>query len=495
MTPYHWLLSSLRGSSKRADLLEGVELQPHQQRVADETAQGPQRKLLVMGLGSGKSLASIAAAEAYGQPYTAVTPAALRPNFQKEIDRFTDHRTPSRVMSYSGLAAGKDLGDPGTLIFDESSRLKNPESKQTQAAMQAAQQAKQLLLLSGTPLVNRPSDLATSMSMLTGEPISPDDFEKRYVHNVKVWPSIWHRLFGVTPGVEEQPNRVAELKEKLRGHVDWYQPEKPAAPSQHEDHIVEMGPEQTNLYNGMWNKLSWITRWKLQNDFPLSPAELKRTTSFLTGPRQVGLSPLPYARSKDPLRAFQQSPKLQKAHGLLAEELKDPRTKALVFANFIDAGLKPYSAALQEAGVPHAIFDGSLNDRQRKQLVNDYNDGKIRVALIGPSGMEGLSFKGTQLIQLLDGAWNQARPNQAVGRGLRFDSHTDLPDELKHVRVQRFISRLPLGFTDRMMSGIGFDRSQNQLAADDHLMHLAAHKDKLNQKFMDLLKEVGTEGH
>jgi len=31
----------------------------------------------------------------------------------------------------------------------------------------------------------------------------------------------------------------------------------------------------------------------------------------------------------------------------MMQELKDPRTKGLVFSNFIDAGLMPYSAALR----------------------------------------------------------------------------------------------------------------------------------------------------
>jgi superfamily II DNA/RNA helicase len=186
---------------------------------------------------------------------------------------------------------------------------------------------------------------------------------------------------------------------------------------------------------------------------------------------------------------------MQAAYGRLSETLKDPRAKALIFSNFIDAGLKPYSAGLEKAKIPHGMFHGGLNDAARKQLVDDYNQNKIRVALLGPSGTEGLSFKGTQLIQLLDPHWHPVRPKQSVGRGIRFDSHTDLPADLQNVKVERYLSRLPLGTLDKFMQGAGFDRTNKALATDDRLASIAARKEKLNQKFMDLLKEVGTDHH
>jgi hypothetical protein len=104
---------------KAAGLLDDVQLQPHQQRVFDESSQHPTRKLLNWGLGSGKSLGSLAAAEAYGQPYTAIVPAALRPTYIAERKKFTDQSTPAQVMSYSELARGKDVQYPDSLVFDE----------------------------------------------------------------------------------------------------------------------------------------------------------------------------------------------------------------------------------------------------------------------------------------------------------------------------------------------------------------------------------------
>lgn len=478
---------------KSAALKPEVVLQPHQARLAEEAEGQSIRKLLVHGLGSGKSLSSLAVAETGGKPYTVAAPASLRQNYRTEIEKHTDQQTPADVMSYNALAQGKPVDKLHTLIADESQRLRNPESKATQRFLDLADQAKQLVMLSGTPIVNQPSDLAVPISALTGNRMSPEEFDSRFVGTKKVKPSIFQRLMGVTPGEEPAVAHPDELKALLKGHVDYFAPDKSVVPVNHQDIETEMTTPQSRLYRAMWGELPWVMRWKMKHDFPMSREELAKMRSFMVGPRQVGLSTLPYLRNKDPLKAFGQSSKLQKAFELLQDKLKDDRTRALVFSNFIDAGLTPYSAALNRAGVQHGMFHGGLSDPERKRLVEDFNNGKTRVALLGPSGAEGLSFKGTQLIQLLDPHFHSTRGRQAEGRGLRFDSHMGLPEDLQNVTVQRFISKLPLGFKDKLLSSLGFDRSHNQHASDHYLQGMAANKDRTNQQFLDILKEVGSQ--
>jgi superfamily II DNA or RNA helicase len=479
---------------KLADLLPGVKLQPHQKRLEEESEESPVRKLLMHSLGSGKTLTAIGMAEAGKEPYTAVVPAALRPNFMGEQQKWTNEGLPGKVMSYTELAQGKPPGGTGTLIFDEAHRLRNPDAAQAREAKELARKANRLVMLTGTPIVNAPGDLAVATSMLTGKDISPAQFEKRYVGERKVYPSLWRRLVGWSSGSEPSVEHEKELKALLKGHIDYYDPGRTIVPVKSEEVVTTMGVEQSQLYNAMWDRLPFWLRWKLRHDFPLSRDELRRTQSFLAGPRQVGLSTYPYLRDKDPEKAFAHSTKLQEAHKRMLHHLKDPRTKALVFANFIDAGLVPYSHALTKAGVPNAVFHGGLSDVQRRKLVEDYNDGKIRVALLGPSGTEGLSFKGTQLVQQLDPHWQAVRGKQAVGRGLRYDSHVGLPPELQNVKVERYVARLPLGLKDRILKRIGFDESAKERAADDYLKRMEARKELLNRKFMALLKDVGSEG-
>ncbi len=478
---------------KLSALLSDVELQPHQQRLADEASHNQHmRKLLFWQLGSGKGLGAISAAEALGKPYTAVVPASLRQNLRGEINKFTDQSLPSNVMSYSEVGLGKPIGGVDTLLADESHKIRNPKSKQTKKFMQAADGVDNLLLMSGSPIINKPSELSVPISLLTNRQMSPAEFEGRYVGSKVHKPSIFGRILGAKSTSEPEMQHPEELRQLLKGHIDYYSPEKSPVGVNHEDFPVEMGKEQTQLYRAMFNQLPMLLRWKLKHNFPMSQDELSRTLSFLTGPRQVGLSTMPYLKDKNPELAFQHSTKLQKAYGLLSKELEDPRKKALVFSNFIDAGLTPYSHQLSKNNISNAVFHGGLTDPQRKQLVDDYNNNKIRVALLGPSGAEGLSFKGTQLAQILDSHWNSQRTRQQEGRGVRFDSHTGLPADLANVKVQRFVSKLPPGLKNRMLQMVGRPAAL-QPAADDYLINMSTRKDTINQQFINLLKEIGSE--
>ena len=65
---------------KQAALLSDVQLRPHQQRAGESAEEHEEeRKLFYHTLGSGKSLTSLSAAEAAGEPYTAIAPASPVP--------------------------------------------------------------------------------------------------------------------------------------------------------------------------------------------------------------------------------------------------------------------------------------------------------------------------------------------------------------------------------------------------------------------------------
>ena len=484
-------------AEKQADLLPGIQLQEHQQRIADRVA-GPNPRMLVYhGLGSGKSLSALAAAEAAqkldGGNYGIVAPASLKNNFQKEIKKFTTATPGSspEVMSYTGLGMGKQFQDqPETLIMDEAARLRNPDSAMTQAAVQAAARAKRVMLLTGTPITNEPKDLASLISLLNGKQLSPEEFDKQYVGEETVKPN-WSGWFqGAKPGVRPVMRNGPKLRSLLEGHVD-YQPSKtPEGVNVNEQTIrVPLSPEQDKIQKAIRTKVPPGFLWKIDHEFPMSRQELAKLNSFMTGFRQVGLSTQPFRADKSPLKAFQQSSKMQEAFKNLKTTLdSDPRKKAIIYSNFVDAGLNPYSAGLTQAGISHGMFTGSESVKNRQAAVDAYNQNKLRALLIGPAGAEGISTKGTSLIQLMDPHWNEARSQQAQGRGLRFDSHTDLPEELKNVAVQRYLSSSEdPSYLGKLM---GYKRERT---GDEVLSRLTAEKERLNEQFRQILRDAGTK--
>lgn len=490
-------LAAQKRRAKEAALLPDVSLQPQQQRIVDDAGQEEHvRKLLYHGLGSGKTLASIAAAETLGDPYVAVVPASLRPNFKKEQERFTDKQTPSSVISYNALAKGAPISD-GTAIFDEAHRLRNEGSKQTMQAKQLAEHSKNVIMLSGSPIVNDPADLAPIIEMLTNHPMPAEQFKERYIGTKTRYPGLFNWLRGIKPVEEPAIAHEDELRKILEGHVDYNPPPNTGVEQTDKTYKSIMSQPQAHLFDAFWDKLPWILKWKLKYDYPLSNREIINLQSFLSGPRQVGLSTLPFMRGNaDANRAFGESPKLQQAMGLLEQQFKtDPKSKAVIFSNFIDAGLTPYSAALTQRNIPHGVFHGGLTDAARKQIVDDYNADKLKAILLGPSGGEGLSLRGTSLLQLLDPHWNETRLNQAIGRGIRFDSHAHLPENERKINVQRFEAELPPTIKSKIWRWLTLSNMRpedNRAATDAYIRQLAAKKQKQNQLFLDLLKDVGT---
>ena len=478
---------------KAADLNPDIKLQDHQQRIADRVTNDESRLLVYHGLGSGKSLSAIAAAEAakkkYKDDYGVVVPAALKGNFEKEVGKFTTNSNPE-IMSYTGLALGKNFAEqPDTVIMDEAHRLRNPGSASGQAAKRVARNAKNLLLLTGSPVTNSPSDLANLLGMLHNKNITPEDFEKRFIDYENVNPGVVNWFRGVAPGERAVVKNEDQLRGLLRGKID-YQPSKtPEGVNVNEEVIrVPLSPDQQKIQKAIRTKVPAGFLWKLDKEFPMSREELAKLNSFLTGMRQVSLSTQPFRYDKDPAKAFGQSSKLQTAMKNLQGVLdSDPRKKAIIYSNFIDSGLKPYSSALEKAKIPHGIFHGSIPVKQRLQALKDYNEGKLRALLLGPAAAEGISTKGTSLIQLLDPHWHESRSQQAKGRGLRFDSHQDLPEELRNVAVQRYISSSEdPSWLGKMM---GYQRERT---GDEVLEHLTADKERLNEVFRKILREEGS---
>lgn len=478
--------------SKSSALNDDIQLQEHQQRVQDRVVEDSPRMLVYHGLGSGKSLSAIAAAEAakklHGGNYGIAVPASLRENFQKEIGKFTQGSNPE-ILSYTGLALGKDFQDqPQTLIMDEAHRLRNPGSASSRAAAQAAARAQRLLLLTGSPITNSPADMANLLSLLHNKKLTPEEFEQRYIGYKTVRPGILNWLRGIKPGEKPVIKNEQELRQLLSGKID-YQPSKtPEGVNVNEEIVrVPLSPAQDKIQKAIRTKIPPGFLWKLDQEFPLSRDELAKLNSFMTGLRQVSLSTQPFRADKDPVKAFEQSAKLQEAFKRLQKELgSDPRKKAIIYSNFVDSGLGPYAAGLEQAKIPHAFFHGGVSPKARQAAVDAYNQGKLRALLIGPAGAEGLSTKGTSLIQLLDPHWHESRSQQAKGRGLRFDSHEGLPDSLKNVAVQRYLSSSEEpSFVGKLL---GYKRERT---GDEVLERLSTEKEQVNEAFRKLLKEEG----
>jgi superfamily II DNA or RNA helicase len=482
MIPLVFIASVVKELEKIA--LIKTPLQPHQQRVVDRIQDPEQPGLVVAhGLGSGKTLTSIAAQEALNLPSDIVVPAALQTNYKKEIKKHTSGKGPSRnVQSLQNMTVKGQPPQKEMLIVDEAHRAREPASKTYKTLSRNS--ASKRLLLTGSPFYNHPSDVAPLVDMAAGNKVLPtekSEFERRYVTQQKVSPGLWGRLRGIKPGSVPviNPKKEEELGKILSKWVDYHPGTQNEYPSvTREDVKVPMDPEQLKMYDTILGKApSWVS-YKIKKGLPPSKQESKQLNAFLGGIRQVSNSTAPY-QTEGEVR----DPKIQKAFENLQEFLsQNPNAKAVTYSNYLDAGINPYKQRLDEAKIPYGEFTGQMNKSKRDDLVKQYNANKLKALLLSSAGGEGLDLKGTRLIQILDPHWNDEKLKQVEGRGIRFKSHSDLPPNERNVHVQRYLATRPRsGILEKM------HLKKPGGSVDEYLVQRAAEKEKLIEQFRNIL--------
>lgn len=464
-------------------------LLPHQQRVVERMQQEDQPGLVVAhGLGSGKTLTSIAVQDALGVPASVVVPAALKENYLKELKKHTAGKAPKVDLTTLQMATRRGSAPSAPLLtVDEAHRLR--EMRQGYQAIKKTD-ADKVLLLTGSPFYNRPSDIAPLINTAAGSSVLPADrydFANRYVQEREVKPGFFASLGGAKGGTVEElnPSRAGELKQIFGKWVDYHPSSSENFPSVSRETVpVGMSEHQQNMYDTVIGKAPpWVAQ-KILSGMPPTKQESEQLNAYLAAVRQISNSTAPYQTTGEA-----HSPKIDRAFEELQKHLKDnPRGKAVIYSNFLAGGIEPYRQRLEKAGIPHGMFTGEMSKKQRDELVRQYNDDKIKVLMLSSAGGEGLDLKGTRLIQMLEPHWNNEKLKQVEGRGIRYKSHEHLPEEERHVHVQQFhATRSPKGLLEKLNL-----RKPGQ-AVDEWLHHRSAEKEHLLEQFINLLPKEKAE--
>ena len=474
---------------KLADIVSA--LQPHQQRVLDKLrASGG--VLAAHGVGSGKTLEALAAQDALQMPTDVVVPAPLIANYHKEMAKHVTGPHPeTRVRSYEKTVRDGGIDKSRFVIADEAHRMRNSGSSLGELSRQMGQ-AKARLLLTGTPVYNHPADLAALLNTAAGHEVLPVDrktFEDRYVGEQKVDPGFFAKMRGVKPAGYPVLKNKKDLVQRAAGYIDVHAgggSDFPNVESREVD--VPMSQRQHTIYKYLEGKLPWHLRMKVKMNLPLTKAESQDMNSFFTGMRQVSNSPFPFEANHheqevDP-HELDYAPKLKAVVERVKElRAQDPNYRGVIYSNYLDAGLNPIARQLQRENIQHALFTGAVSKVRRKQLVNDYNSGKLPVLMISSSGAEGLDLKGTKHVSVVEPHFNESKIQQIIGRGARYKSHEHLPPEERKVLVDRYFATRP-----KPMFG------KPDTAVERFLQTRSDEKHLLSKQIMEALQEASDKG-
>ena len=431
------------------------------------------------GLGSGKTIGAIAAAEQFGNA-KAVVPASLRENFKKELKAYKP-KSQFSVESYEHFIKKPEDVKGKTVIFDEAHRLRTSGTARSQAAQALTTQARKVLLLTGTPIQNKPSDIAPLVNIAAGRPILPTDeklFNRIYTRRIQDNPGIVRRtLFRAKPVDETRAVNLKDFSKKVSPYISYHaNTNDPTMPTIHQFNVnVEMSKDQAKAYQKLQKKLPLSVRRRMEGNVPTAEKDAPKVNAFLNATRQISNTERRFFG-----KGTDYSPKIK----AIAENVAKSPGQSLIYSNYLESGTKPLSELLTQKGISNGVFTGKLGDRERKALVGKYNQKRIKALIVSSSGGEGLDLKSTRQVHITEPHWNEAKIEQVIGRSARKGSHKALPEDERNVDVFRYTSLLP-----ERRSGFLWLSKKRPVSADQYLENMSKKKTELNNEFLNAIQK------
>ena len=454
-------------------------LKDYQQRVIDKLygKKSPRGVIAYHSTGSGKTYTALSALSKALQNKDDralwIAPASLTANFEKERMKH-GLQYPGKVDVYSYEKA-RNLADKlkdtryKLIVLDEAHKLRNSGTSLTSRLKPVLDNSDKVLMLTGTAGYNHPSDMMSLISLMDSDAKVPRD-RKEFISNY-VDEDKWK--------IKNRPR----LKNILDRYIDVYETPKDSAdfPRIYRKVIdTEMSPHQVELYRYLENKIPSPLRKKVRNNLPMSLREATNLNAFSTGIRQASNSISHHQVNADPF----DSEKLRVAADRMARAAnKTDNFRGVAYSNFLDAGILPYEKILQKHGLKPIVFTGGLDAEQKKKLVADYNTpGGKKILLLSSSGSEGLDLKGTRLLQILEPHFNRSKIQQVEGRGARYHSHIDLPEDQRNITIEEYHSKLPPRMWQKLLN-------TRDTSIDEYLAAISNMKQQLTDDMRGLAKK------
>ena len=143
-----------------------------------------------------------------------------------------------------------------------------------------------------------------------------------------------------------------------------------------------------------------------------------------------------------------------------------------------------------------AIFSGDTNITLREKILGVFNSNenmygeKIKILMITGAGAEGLDLKNIRQIHILEPYWNKTRTDQVIGRGVRINSHINLPIDKRVVDIFIYIA-VPPG-KNQKINEIIFGKEE-KVTTDVYLLDIANRKQKLLDQFLNAMREIAID--
>lgn len=565
-----------------------VNLFPYQKMVREfVNDKTPYRGLLIYHmLGSGKTFTAVGACENMDRPVIVILPAALKYDWLEHIIKYKcdkynitldewekakkDKKTMKIIMqkiskkykfvsvnaSNSRKALEKLLPlDNHLIIIDEchhlSHQIISEGSKNGEPIYNMIMNAKniKILMLSATPLVGDPYELAVIFNMLRGKITVPGEsttyelFPNSYKDFTKYF-------------VDRKNNRIINkniFQERINGLVTYYKgikdPYNVILPTKIGPKLVklEMSNHQWRLYSKFRERELDEERFIMHVKKEFKAGNYKKparssSTSYRNKSRQACDFVLPFKDihgkkfeyyvkrdkhewnkvmqrvPKDELKiehVHELSPKIKYIYDHINSQKKG---LVVIYSDFITFGVNVIALIFKANGwvqfkgthntvtnkkersgksyKSFAILIGDTEQSLRDTILTTYKhpDNKygknIRVLLVSSVAAEGFSLRNVREMHLLEPYWQDIRLQQVMGRAARICSHYDLPPNERNVTYYLYLMEVPKSVDAQQLLG-----EKSNETTDEVIYQHALNRQELLEEFLTAMKEIAIDCH
>lgn len=374
------------------------------------------------------------------------------------------------------------------LIIDEVQNMISMNGtfyKSLQKVVDSSDDSLKIILLSATPMFDRPVEIALTLNLLKRDDLLPiTKFNQEYMD--------------ITTNSKEITYKAINMKDfrsKVKNLISYYRGAPPQAYP-----LAEFKTVRCNMSDFQYK--SYLTSLSTEDKFIRGSFKnadiLNMPQNFFLGPRFISNVSFPnksigemgYSSFRGQALQIQNIGEYSIKFFKIYQKINKADGPVFVYSNFKELGgircfvkflehhgwknYKSYGEgkkrfALWSGDEPHHVKDEVKFIFNQK---SNENGSKIKIMIGSPSIKEGVSLLRVQQVHMMEPYWNMSRMLQIMGRAVRFCSHKDVPKSKRVVKIYLYLATYP-----------------GEKTIDQYIWSLAKKKNKLINQFELALKE------
>lgn len=409
--------------SDNSKLFKPVALRDYQQHVVNFLSRSKRKGMLIFhSVGTGKTITALAAASCLAAKtgiaanrIIIIAPSSVKGQWIRQVNAvlplLKEYITvESHERWLQKFSTGQETANNAILIIDEAHKFRSAirdtipvTGKFSKKMIQAAFEAKKVLFLTATPIVNTLDDIRNMVAVFKEFDNSKEAYEE--FKSVK---------------------KSKSVSEYLKCFISAYS--RPVAANDPSFPNVQRTFKKFVMSEAYYEKYIKVEQDDLE-EF------VNTARSILKFPKKNGSLMAFFSGVRRAVNAVTMDIISEKIKWLCKKIKLWNRNNepCVIYSGWRAAGMHLLEEYLKKNDIAYATISGSKTSAARQRIVSEYNTKKFACLLITAAGSEGLDLKETRHLVILEPHWNQMRIEQTIGRAVRYKSHDSIANPLDRV--------------------------------------------------------------